>query len=182
MNLRMQVFGLREMRDNFAAIEYILMDPRRGIAEEIEHALNETVIPEAKRNVWELFNTEGNFPERIQTRKVNQYRVDIEVRAVYAAVHEYGGTFTITPRQRAFFWHKWYETQDEMWKALALSVTYTIPARPYLRPAIDAYIGDAVQMAARLLWEEIGRIVYLAPEMLPEWWAPPRRIPLAEVI
>ena len=178
----MNVLGLADLRRNLAALEYVITDPRRGIAEELEHALNETVIPEAQRKVWELFNTEGDFPSRIKTRRVNQYRVDVEVDAVYGAVHEYGGTFTITPRQRRFFWYKWYETEDEMWKALALSVTYTIPARPYLRPAIDAKQDEAITLAARLLWEEMGRVVYLSPEMRPAWYVPPRRKALSEVL
>lgn len=180
MKLQMGVFGIDEMRRNFEAIEYVLLNPRQGISDEIEAALNDTVIPEARQNVWELFDTTGDFPSRIVTRKVNQYRVDIEVRAVYGAVHEYGGTFTITAKQRAFFWYKWYETQEPMWKALALSDTYTIPARPYLRPAIDSKMDDAIQKAAQLLWEEMGRVVYLSPEMRPAEWAP-QRMTLAEL-
>jgi phage gpG-like protein len=157
MDLRMQVFGLQELRDNFKAIQYVM----GNASKEIDFALNRTIIPEARRNVWELFNTDGDFPSRIVTQVVNQYRVDIEVRAVYGAVHEYGGTFTITPRQRRFFWAKFYETGDDLWKALALSVQYTIPARPYLRPAIDAKEDEAMKLAARILWEEMGQVVYL---------------------
>ena len=155
----MDMVGLSDLRRNFDAIDKVVVDPQSGIAEDIQHGLDEYVIKEARRNVWELFNTEGDFPSRIQTRKLNQFAVVIEVRAVYAAVHEYGGTFTITPRQRAFFWHKWAETEEPMWKALALSVTYTIPARPYMRPALDAYKGYAMAVAASRLAHRMEKAV-----------------------
>jgi len=87
----------------------------------------------------------GELYDSVEWVKVNQYRVDILVTAPHAAAHEYGygggKEVTITQRQRAFFWYKYHETGNPMWKALALSTTYTlaaIPARPYFRPAIDA--------------------------------------------
>ena len=69
------------------------------------------------------------------------------------------GTFTITERQRRFFWARWYATGDEMWKALALSVTYTIPARPYLRPAIDAERTYAMALVADCLAYKMEKAV-----------------------
>lgn len=58
----------------------------------------------------------------------------------------------ITAKQRRFFWAKFVETGESMWRALALSKTYTIPARPHFRPGVDAAkhnaalaIADAVQ-------------------------------------
>lgn len=125
-----------------------------GIAKSLDKGLQETVIPAARGNVWALFNTSGDFPSRIDTRKVNQYRVDIVVNAPYGAVHEYGGTFIISKKQRGFFWARFAETRNTMWKALALSKSYTIPARPYLRPAIDAEKHNALKTAAQYLYRD----------------------------
>jgi len=62
----------------------------------------------------------------------------------YAAVHEYGGRQEVTVKQRRFFWAKAIETEKDKWKAMALSDTLEFPERPYLRPALEATIGDIV--------------------------------------
>jgi len=114
----------------------------------------------------DLYDT-GELYDSVEWVKVNQYRVDILVTAPHAAAHEYGygggKVVTITPRQRAFFWYKYSETGDSMWKALALSKTYTlaaIPARPYFRPAIDENkkgVALAIQIElARSLTRRLG--------------------------
>lgn len=159
MKLQMEVLGLKDLQRNFDKIGKVIVHPQSGIVDCMDRALKEWVIPDARRNVRQEFNTTGDFPSRIQTRKINQYRVDIEVKAVYAAVHEYGGTFTITDKQRRFFWYKWIATGEEMWKALALSVTYTIPARPYLRPAIDRNRNYAMAVAANCLAYKMEKAV-----------------------
>lgn len=60
----------------------------------------------------------------------------------YARIHEKGG-YThprVTPKSRAFFWYKFKETGDPMWKAMALSrktrFTVPMPKREYLMPAL----------------------------------------------
>ncbi len=79
----------------------------------------------------------GNMLQETQTVAAGQFSAATVVNVPYAAAHEYGlRNQIITDRQRAFFWAKWSATGDSMWKALALSTTYTIPARPYFRPAI----------------------------------------------
>jgi len=56
----------------------------------------------------------------------------------YAAIHEYGGSIQKTVKSRRFFWAMWYNSKAPMWKALALTAgPIKIPARPYLRPAIQ---------------------------------------------
>jgi len=62
----------------------------------------------------------------------------------YAAIHEHGGTQQVTAKQRRFFWAKAIETEKDKWKAMALSDTLEFPERPYLRPALEATIGDIV--------------------------------------
>jgi len=105
-----------------------------------------------------LFDT-GNLIDGIKPRKINQYRVDVRVDAVYGAAHEFGVTVEITPRQRRFFWAKWSETRNPMWKALALSATYTIPERAYLRPAIDEMKLPAMYVVAKSLEKKIRSLV-----------------------
>lgn len=67
----------------------------------------------------------------------------------YTLVHEFGlFAQQITPKQRRFFWAMYSQTGEDMWKALALSQTYTIPARPYFRPGIDENQNKAAQAIA----------------------------------
>ena len=127
------------------------------------------VIAEAtQENILEqdLYDT-GELYDSVEWVKVNQYCVDIRVMAPHAAAYEYGydggKVVTITDRQRGFFWYKWHETGNDMWKALALSTTYTlaaIPARPYFRPAIDEnkkQVALAIQTElARSLTRRLG--------------------------
>ena len=114
----------------------------------------------------ELYDT-GELYDSVEWVKVNQYRVDIRVTAPHAAAYEYGygggKEVTITDRQRGFFCFQYQETGNDMWKALALSTTYTlaaIPARPYFRPAIDEnkkQVALAIQTElARSLTRRLG--------------------------
>ena len=60
----------------------------------------------------------------------------------YAALHEFGGKTKskVTGKMRSFFWAKWYETNNSKWKGMALGawqfIRSTIPARPFLQPAV----------------------------------------------
>jgi len=122
----------------------------------------ETILEQAKANIRDTFvNQSGRLENsgRIELEGARSRQVaNILFDVIYAAVHEYGlQDQPITDRQRAFFWAMWAEEGDEMWKALALSETYTIPARPYLRPAIDSKQREALREMARVLAEEIKR-------------------------
>jgi hypothetical protein len=55
----------------------------------------------------------------------------------YARRHEYGGTFPVTNKQAVFFYHKWQETRNEMWKAMSYSRTITTPPRPFMGPTFQ---------------------------------------------
>jgi len=128
----------------------------------------QVIVEAAQENILEqeLYDT-GELYDSVKWVRVNQYRVDLRVDAPHAAAHEYGygggKEVIITDRQRGFFWHMWYETDNSMWKALALSTTYTlaaIPARPYFRPAIDEtkkQVALAIQVElARALTRKLG--------------------------
>ena len=72
-----------------------------------------------------------------------RWAIDVGTNIEYAAAQEFGLlNQPITDRQRRFFWAKHKETGEGMWKALGLSQTYTIPAQPYLHPAVDQSLGE----------------------------------------
>ena len=78
---------------------------------------------------------------------ISQKWNNVEVGSVgldYAQVHNEGATITvpITEKMRDFFWHKWYDTGNEKWKAMALtpqeSFQIDIPQRQF--------IGDSMKL------------------------------------
>jgi len=120
------------------------------------------ILEEAKANIRKNFEPgTGNLENsgRVELERKSRTRLvsNIIFDVVYAAVHEYGlERQPITDLQRGFFWWMHAETGDDMWKALALSRTYTIPARPYLRPAIDSKQREAIAQLALVIAAEIG--------------------------
>jgi HK97 gp10 family phage protein len=165
MSIQMQAVGVKDLTSQLRKIARSMggVNTANALA-----AGAQVIVEAAQENVLEkgIYDT-GALYDSIRAKKVNQYRVDIEVGVPYAAAHEFGydggKEVTITPRQRAFFWFKYYETANEMWKALALSTTYTlaaVPARPYLRPAIDenkhaTALAVKVELA-RILTRKLG--------------------------
>ena len=157
MAFQQNVLGLKDLTDNLKRIAGVVGGA--ALADSLATGAQE-IVWQAQQNVMAqgLYDTMA-LHDSIKTRKVNQYTVNVVVGAIYGAVHEYGGTFTITERQRGFFWAKHAETGDDMWKALALSATYTIPARPYLRPAIDEMKKAAGLTVAQSLGGRFGHVV-----------------------
>lgn len=106
----------------------------------------------------QLGGTEGVFD---LSPTNNGVRLTYGSKVPYAAIHEYGGQQTVTPRQRRFFWGKYYSTRlasrfeeggtlstrAESWKAMALSETLNFPERPYLRPALEDSKEQIVDIA-----------------------------------
>ena len=150
--------GYKELADNCRRIAQVVGPP--SLAESMATGAQE-ILWQAQLNVMTqgLYES-GALHDSGHLEKVNQYRVDVvfgNEDVPYAAVHEYGHTQKITPRQRGFFWYKFRETAEAMWKALALSETYTIPARPYLRPAFDEQWRAALLTVAQSLGGKIAR-------------------------
>jgi len=79
-------------------------------------------------------------------------RLTFGTRVPYAATHEFGDTRTVTPQMRAFFWAKHKETEEDRWKAMALSERLTYPRRSFLRPAA----GDATPTIRAITLEEVA--------------------------
>lgn len=144
------VIGIRELKDNFDVIARLV--PSTDLSDAMRQGAG-VIAEEAQENVrgiplWDS----GDLHDSIEAVVINQWIAAVRVGVVYGAVHEYGlRNQVITPRQRRFFWAKFSETGDDMWKALALSATYTIPARPYLRPAADNKKLDAMKRVADIL-------------------------------
>ena len=159
MQLQMKVLNLKQLNDTLSRISQQVIDPQSGIVKALQVGADEEIVPQVKRYIYEKFDTSGDFPAGVKTRKINQFRVDVEVQRIYAAVQEYGGTFPVTDKQPGFFWYMYTATGDDKWKALALSSSYTIPPRPYLRPAIDDKQQAAMKVAAWELRHTIAKAV-----------------------
>jgi HK97 gp10 family phage protein len=145
-----RVLGVKELTGYFRALAREA--PGKITAQMVREGA-EVILDAAKSNVRANFeNQTGALENSGKVVLVNQFSADIRFDIVYSAVHEYGlDNQVITPRQRAFFYAKYKETGNEMWFALYLSKTYTIPARPYLRPAIDSHQKKAADVMAKSL-------------------------------
>lgn len=159
MSFRLKaVKGTKELDTKLARLARKI-SPQSGIADVMETGAW-IIALEARDNAVKqgLFKS-GELVDSIKPVKINQYRVDIRVGVPYGAAHEFGVTVVITDKQRRFFWYMYITTGDTMWKALALSISYTIPARPYLRPAIDNRKRIALEATGRAMLEKIRRTV-----------------------
>jgi len=154
------VIGLTELDKTFKMLAKALGPPATAT---IMAEAAQPVLEEAQENLLRQgLLVSGALYDTLRIVKVNQFMVAIvagDSNVQYAAVHEYGGTFVITEKQRAFFWAKFAETGDDMWKALALSYSYTIPTRPYLRPAIDMKKDEVTEKAGQAVWREYTKMI-----------------------
>jgi phage gpG-like protein len=100
--------------------------------------LRRALIPGKKGNIYEA-NIGLDF-------SVFKYGVDEQI-IKYAAIHEYGGTITITKKMRGFFWYKYAETGDEMWRSMALTkkTVITIPKRSYIEKGFEQFDREEMQ-------------------------------------
>jgi len=149
-----RVLGVSELTGYFKALAREA--PGKVTAEMVRQGA-EVILDAAKANIRVTFeNQTGALENSGKVVMVNQYSADVIFDIVYSAVHEYGlANQVITERQRRFFWAMYSNTGEDMWKALALSRTYTIPARPYLRPAIDSHKSKAADVMAKALRSEM---------------------------
>lgn len=140
------IIGLDELNKTFSQLGK-LFGPTADVTEHL--AAGGMVLQDAiQDNLFgqDLIDTLA-LVESIEVVAINNRQVNVQTTSPYSAAHEFGVTVEITERQRRFFWVMHAETGDDMWKALALSETYTIPERAYWRPAVDSEqkrIGMAV--------------------------------------
>jgi len=153
---RERVTGVKELTGYF---RQLAKEASGKISAAAVRAGAEVILDAAKANVRATFEHQtGALENSGKVVLINQYTADVEFDIVYSAVHEYGlENQVITPKQRRFFWAMYGETGEEMWKALALSYSYTIPARPYLRPAIDSHRDKAAHEMAGVLRHEMAK-------------------------
>lgn len=143
---RANVIGFKDLSQSLKDVLHTLSPPETA---ELMAIGGEVIAEGVRDNIRRQGLVEsGHLLETVSVYKINQFASGVRVSAVYAAVHEFGYTGVITARQRAFFWAMWYETKEDMWKALALSRTYTIPQRSYFRPAVDEQRGRAIRAIA----------------------------------
>lgn len=69
----------------------------------------------------------------------------------YAAIHEFGGTVNA----KTGGWLR-FQTADGSWHTVK---SVTIPARPYIRPAIDEHSKDVSEAVGEVIRDEIKRLV-----------------------
>jgi len=138
--MSVQIKGIDEFTAQMKRVAAMI--PQGDIADILVKG-GDVIVEEAKDNVLRqgLVDT-GALYDSIITVPIGKTRVDILVNVPYGAVHEYGlpkggrGVHSATAKQIRFFWAKFLETGNTMWKALALKKGYTIPPRPYITPAI----------------------------------------------
>ena len=73
-----------------------------------------------------------------------------ETSEAYAAIHNYGGTVTVTDKMKRFFWYKYRATKDDHWKWMALMKTgakIKMPQRQFLgdHPVVRKRAEDIVR-------------------------------------
>lgn len=134
--------------DAIEALARVSKEARKGIMRGVSKAA-QLVAGTAKRNVRAKLNTTGEAKGNL-SRSVSFDLEDRNLRAlvgprrvVYAAIHEFGGTIRPVKGRYLRFQYKgsWHTVKS-----------VTIPARPYLHPAlvaneanIEQAIGDAVE-------------------------------------
>lgn len=65
---------------------------------------------------------------------ISKNGVTIYNNAKYAGIHNFGGRIRITNKMRKFFWSKYYSTNDNKWKYMAITDKkyITIPQRQFM--------------------------------------------------
>ena len=110
-----------------------------------------------------LLMVTGKLRRSIRCR-VDADSVVWETSERYAAIHNYGGTITVTARMKKFFWYKHKATKDDAWKWMALMKVgskITIPQRrflgdhPEMRKRAEAVIQRNLRQAAQSLLKRL---------------------------
>jgi len=151
-----QPVGVKQLNQKLKAVA-MSVSPQGHLAEALTEGAD-VVLEEARQNLLDqqLFLS-GDLYDSGKVNKINQYRVDVEFSVVYAAIHEFGGTIPVTDKARAYFWYMHRRTGNDLWLALALSDEIKIPARPYLRPAVESTKDEVPKFVAKALRPYVRR-------------------------
>lgn len=96
-------------------------------------------------------NNTGKLRRSI-TARISRHCVIFTSSEPYAAIHNYGGTITVTEKMKKFFWAKYKQTKQERYKHLALMKTGTkikMPQRQFIgnSPEVKKAVEDIVSSA-----------------------------------
>lgn len=91
----------------------------------------------------------GDLRKSIRSRS-DESSITFYSDLAYAGIHNEGGEIKLTARMKRFFWHKYYETKDEFWKAMALmkvGKTIKIPRRQFLgmAPEVETEVRKIIE-------------------------------------
>lgn len=91
----------------------------------------------------------GDLRKSIRSRS-DENSITFYSDLAYAGIHNEGGEIKVTARMKRFFWHKYYETKDEFWKAMALmkvGKTIKIPRRQFLgmAPEVETEVRKIIE-------------------------------------
>ena len=113
-------------------------------AERVTRSIMKNFDAEGRPDKWDKSQKESGKTLAVSSKLRNSFSWQIKDRTVtwgtnliYAAIHNFGGTVRpkVTPKMRKFAWAKWYETEDDKWKGLALTVKtkleIKLPKRQY---------------------------------------------------
>lgn len=89
--------------------------------------------PQTTSNADTLVDT-GQLRNSIKTVIRSRNEIVIASDLPYANIHNYGGRIRITDKMRDFFWSKYYKTNNNDWKYMALTkkTHITIPKRQFI--------------------------------------------------
>ena len=96
-------------------------------------------------------NNTGRLRRSI-TARISGHCVIFTSSEPYAAIHNYGGTITVTEKMKKLFWAKYKQTKQERYKHLALMKTGTkikMPQRQFIgnSPEVKKAVEDIVSSA-----------------------------------
>ena len=91
----------------------------------------------------------GDLRKSIRSRS-DESSITFYSDLAYAGIHNEGGEIKVTAKMKRFFWHKYYETKDEFWKAMALmkvGKTIKIPRRQFLgmAPEVETEVRKIIE-------------------------------------
>lgn len=160
MAFKVEVVGFKDLEDFYKNIARVI-NPQSGISDSLEVGAWSIALDARDNAVRQGLFLSGALIDSIVPLKINQFRVDVIVGVIYGAIHEFGGTIPVTDKSRAFFWVMFKKTGDEKWKFMAISKKsfFVMPARPYLRPAVDEGKGMAIDMVSNDLRKKIEAVV-----------------------
>lgn len=107
-------------------------------------------LPDTPRNDRKILSDTNTLEDSVRyevQQAGRQVVVGVDGDVVpYAEIHQAGGDIVITSKMRAFFWAKYLEKGNEMYKRLALAKgPLKVPARPYL--VITQRMVDRIEKA-----------------------------------